>query len=78
MAGRGCAGYWARQRLALWSAAILVLTLLVIGVLLLATLEANLRREVDEALLLRAQHVEHGIAVDRGWHAERGRPPAPG
>ena len=54
---------WARQRLALWSAAILVLTLFVVGVLLLATLEANLRREVDEALLLRAQHVEHGITV---------------
>jgi two-component system OmpR family sensor kinase len=55
----------ARQRLALWSALILVLVLLIIGALLMAALEANLRREVDEALLLRAQHVEHGIAVDQ-------------
>src|SRR5512136_1206560 len=58
--------FLARQRLALWSAAILVLTLVLIGALLMAALEANLRREVDEALLLRAQHVEHGIAMDQG------------
>ena len=57
--------FLARQRLALWSAAILALTLLIIGALLMAALEANLRREVDEALLLRAQHVEHGITVDQ-------------
>ena len=31
----------------------------------MAALEANLRREVDEALMLRAQHVEHGITVDQ-------------
>jgi two-component system OmpR family sensor kinase len=57
--------FLARQRLALWSALILVLTLVIIGALLMAALEANLRREVDEALLLRAQHVEHGIGVDQ-------------
>jgi two-component system OmpR family sensor kinase len=54
-----------RQRLALWSALILMLTMVIIGALLMAALEVNLRREVDEALLLRAQHVEHGIAVDQ-------------
>ena len=57
--------FLARQRLGLWSAAILALTLLITGALLMAALEANLRREVDEALLLRAQHVEHGITVDQ-------------
>jgi len=57
--------FLARQRLALWSAAILALTLLIIGALLMAALEVNLRREVDEALLLRAQHVEHGITVEQ-------------
>jgi len=55
----------ARQRLALWSALILVLTLVMIGALLMAAMEANLRRKVDEALLLRAQHVGHGITVDQ-------------
>jgi signal transduction histidine kinase len=53
--------FLARQRLALWSAGILVVSLLLIGGLLLAVLEATLRREVDEALMLRAQHVEDGI-----------------
>jgi len=57
--------FLARQRLALWSALIVVLTLVVIGALLMTALEANLRREVDEALLLRAQHVEHGITLDQ-------------
>jgi two-component system, OmpR family, sensor kinase len=57
--------FLARQRLALWSALILMLTLIIIGALLMAALEANLRREVDEALLLRAQNVELGIAVDQ-------------
>jgi hypothetical protein len=57
--------YLAQQRLALWSALILVLTLVTIGALLMAAMEAHLRREVDEALLLRAQHVEHRIEVDQ-------------
>ena len=65
MSARWVRSFLARQRLALWSAAILALTLLIIGALLMAALEANLRREVDEALLLRGQHVEHGITVDQ-------------
>ena len=65
MSATGCAASWPGSASALWSAAILALTLLIIGALLMAALEANLRREVDEALLLRAQHVEHGITVDQ-------------
>jgi two-component system OmpR family sensor kinase len=57
--------FLARQRLALWSAAMLALTLLIVGALLMAALDANLRREVDEALLLRAQYVERALAVDQ-------------
>ena len=66
MFARWLRSFLARQRLALWSAAILALALLFIGALLMAALEANLRREVDEALLLRAQHVD-------GLHLETGR-----
>ncbi len=52
MSARWVRSFLARQRLGLWSAAILALTLLITGALLMAALEANLRREVDEALVL--------------------------
>ena len=64
--------FLARQRLALWSAAA-ALTLAIIGALLMAALEVNLRREVDEAWLLRAEHVEHGITVEQDGAVERRR-----
>jgi two-component system OmpR family sensor kinase len=52
-----------RWRLALWYTLFLVTTLAAVDVFLLAGLEDNLAREVDEALRLRALHIESRLGV---------------
>ncbi|MDP2661135.1 MAG: ATP-binding protein [Dehalococcoidia bacterium] len=52
------------MRLALWYTLFLLVTIGVVSVLFLAALESNLQREVDDALALRASHVQQ--AVDAG------------
>jgi len=52
-----------RLRLALWYTLFLLATVGVVSVLFLAALEDNLQREVDDALALRASHVERAVAA---------------
>ncbi len=54
----------ARLHVALWYAFLLVIAIAVVGAFLLTTLDSNLRREVDEVLMLRALNVQHGITSE--------------
>ncbi|TAK27056.1 MAG: HAMP domain-containing protein [Chloroflexota bacterium] len=53
-----------RLRLVVWYALFLAVTIIAVGLFLLASMEGSLQREIDEALRLRASQIEREVAAD--------------